>query len=489
MTVSYQRLRLWSHSLLEPLFFIFVLTGLGMSTYHYPVPGDPSEFARLSITLGVAHPTGYPLYILFAALTCRLIFFIESIWVANFVSALMMFATVFALSRLLKELRVSFEVRAICVLLLIQTPEIFRYSNFAEVYTLHAFLAATIALCLVKAVHRTDSRYTSFAIFLGGLALGNHMSAVLLYPSLVLLILYHAWHRGWLAQRLFWLSHAGMFLFGATILSAPILFDYLQFPHYIDLFLLEYPDAVPQNLFSRWIWTITAQQYNAMSLTLTDLLSLSQLLKSSALAITYYEQNTALTILGSIGLLYGLSIARVRIYAIALVLSIVLQLLYFSTYRAFEPIFLIHSFLWLTLGAALILHKCSSRIKGLLWVVLIILCLRYQNLVHEARHWAVRPPTNLSSTEAFLKAAAPRSILLSSWELGTLAQYIQVAKGIGRRVRVIAADPASWTTIAERKGKEGRAVYFEKLPIESERSNCFPELGMYRCLPLTPLSN
>lgn len=169
---------------------------------------DSGELASAVYTLGVAHPPGYPTYILLGKLFS---FFPvgEVAFRTNLMSAFFGAGTIALLYFIVLDFIAlavpnstdnrgvaRFTSAGVAALALAASPLIWSQAIVTEVYTLNVFFAAAITLLLVhRAVRRAEAptglladRYLLAASFLLGLGMGNHMTLVLLVPPTLLLI-------------------------------------------------------------------------------------------------------------------------------------------------------------------------------------------------------------------------------------------------------------------------------------------------------------
>lgn len=157
--------------------------------------GDGIELTSIAAVLGVAHPTGYPLFALlgktFAQLPLGTIAFRLNLMsaVAGALLAALVGWTVWRLLPLLGVIendrvlaRASLAAAAAWTVAFSRT--FWYHAGLTEVYLLStAVLVATFALC-IQAVANRQPRWFLAACFLCGLGLCNHTIAVLLIPSL-----------------------------------------------------------------------------------------------------------------------------------------------------------------------------------------------------------------------------------------------------------------------------------------------------------------
>ena len=163
--------------------------------------------------LGIAHPTGYPTYIMLTHLFTYLPFG-DPAYRVNLGSAV--YAALAVVAVYVAGLLLSRRVAAAASGALIFGLGVALWSQavIAEVYTLNALLVAvTVVVLLLWREHRKD-RYLLLSAFLVGLCLTNHLTSGLLLPAGLLFVALVDWRR-LLDVRLV-LGGAGLFLFGLT---------------------------------------------------------------------------------------------------------------------------------------------------------------------------------------------------------------------------------------------------------------------------------
>jgi len=173
---------------------------------------DSGELAAVASTLGIAHPTGYPLFSLLGRLVTLLPFGAEEIYRLNLMSAFLVGASVVIFARLIHVLesvplvfppmqrrKISlprYVNRATSVgasLSFAFVSTVWAQSVAVEVYALHLFFLVMILYLFVKgiAAQLASDRSTSRELLLGayvlGLSFSNHLTTILLVPGLVML--------------------------------------------------------------------------------------------------------------------------------------------------------------------------------------------------------------------------------------------------------------------------------------------------------------
>ncbi len=169
--------------------FLFYLQGLNGTV---PAYRDSGDLIASIYTLGIAHPPGYALYVLLGKAFVTLLPFGNIAYRVNVMSAVFAAGTVTLLYKLLSSPTVTgggrkgtpttagndkFSALAV-TLLFAASPAVTALARVAEMYTLSAFLAALIVLCLQS----DNPRGPSWAALILGLGLSVHLTLIFLLP-------------------------------------------------------------------------------------------------------------------------------------------------------------------------------------------------------------------------------------------------------------------------------------------------------------------
>ena len=150
---------------------------------------DSGEFQMMAHTPGIAHPTGYPIYVSISWLFKYLIPIGTIAWRINFLSALAAAGTVagvFTLARLLTRRR---DAAVYAALALAISYAFWSQAVMAEVYTLGMLWWVLMFLCLMRWHHAPDERlhWLFAAALLSGLGMGVHLYTTLIAPAALVL--------------------------------------------------------------------------------------------------------------------------------------------------------------------------------------------------------------------------------------------------------------------------------------------------------------
>lgn len=140
--------------------------------------GDSAEFQTIANTLGIGHPTGYPVYILLAKMFTFLPFG-DIAYRVNLLSAVAAALTVSLVYLILRRLGAWQIPAALSVLMLVFAELFWKHASIAEIYTTSAACLAFIFYCVLTWKESGNSRWLFSAGFFGGLSLGVHTTVAL----------------------------------------------------------------------------------------------------------------------------------------------------------------------------------------------------------------------------------------------------------------------------------------------------------------------
>lgn len=406
---------------------------------------DSAELATGAFTLGIVHPTGYPLYLLIA----KLFTFVPIRNVAyrvNLLSAVTGALTVWLVIKLARRLGAERWAAWLAGGLLAFSYGFWSMSVVAEVYTLHtALITATLLLLdrTLQALEQDGRGAVGWLTGLGfcfGLSLTNHVSAGLLAPAIALPLLRRA--RGRLSLRMLVLLGAG-FVVGLT----PYLYLPLRYAADAPLnYIRSYYDVDLTTLQGLW-WMISGQAYRFFAFGYGALDYLGELLRLAGdLWRNLTGVGAALGILGVVHLVRS----RRRLSG-SLPLGFVATVLFFAGYAVADKsnmllaAWLIWS-IWMAVGASWLMRTLARRIEPvdlpaalslptagklvLICTVPIVLVANFRWLdlsqTYGAEHYA----------KQVLQSVPEDAVVMGPWSSAVILEYFQQVEGLRPDVQV-----------------------------------------------------
>ncbi len=180
----------WLKSKKEGIFyslFFFILFIFQTKTLN---TGDAGELVSASFGLGIAHPSGYPIYIMISKLFTFLPFGNIPMKVA-LVSSFSTTFIVILLNRFFKKEGFPFFVTVLAGFMILSSYSFFGQSLIAKFYPLNTLLIFVIFYLGYNALYSYDSRIQLTIAFLFGLAAGLHQTTFLMLIPLVLVVILH----------------------------------------------------------------------------------------------------------------------------------------------------------------------------------------------------------------------------------------------------------------------------------------------------------
>lgn len=149
--------------------------------------GDSAEFQTIAYTLGIGHPTGYPVYTLFA----KIFTFIpvnDIAYRVNLFSAFCAAMTVALVFLVIQKLGAGMIPAIFGALSLAVIPLFWKHASIAEIYTASAMFLAMILLAMLLWKETKNPRWLFMVGLFGGLSLGIHTTVALAAPAILIYI-------------------------------------------------------------------------------------------------------------------------------------------------------------------------------------------------------------------------------------------------------------------------------------------------------------
>lgn len=158
-----------------------LLPGIGFS-------GDVAKWQYMSVTGGIPHASGYPLWVGMIQAWGNLIPMGTPASRTSLLSAVIGAAAVAVLFRLLRTLGVRRSVAAATALTFAVSPTFWAQASVAEVYTLHILFMASVTACLARWRLGGSNTFLLAGLAIYALSFGHHLMTVLALPGIAWLV-------------------------------------------------------------------------------------------------------------------------------------------------------------------------------------------------------------------------------------------------------------------------------------------------------------
>lgn len=316
--------------------------------------GDSGEIAAAVNTLGLAHPTGFPLYMLTGKLFTLLMPVKDVAYRLNIFSALLTAGALVFIYYALRNLGNSPFASLVALFVLgLGRNTIWRNSGNANVYTISLLLASALMLILSKWSKERKIKYLYLYGFIWGLSLGSHSIMVIMGAPFLLML---------------WLSREEL-KEKISVIAKTVLVTIFPTIQYIYLPLAYKGNSMvnwgSMSTFNDFVYYITQRQYGNKIFSRTFSETLDFFEKTLGLLTTEFTIIFfSLTILGLITLY-----KKNKILLAAIIMVIMMNLGMLLAYGKWEvdllilPRYLFISYSVLTIGLAVGLDKITTWVK------------------------------------------------------------------------------------------------------------------------------
>jgi hypothetical protein len=153
---------------------------------------DTGEFQTVAYTFDVAHPTGYPTYLILGKIFTSVFPFGSIAWRMNLLSAIYVSLGIAILGILFLRITKSSLLAFSLGTLLTITPTIWKVAIIADPHSLHFLFTAVYLLLTYKIVNGKSTKLLPILYLVTGFSIGNHMLSIFFIPSLLLTTFFHA---------------------------------------------------------------------------------------------------------------------------------------------------------------------------------------------------------------------------------------------------------------------------------------------------------
>ena len=312
--------------------------------------GDWGEMQTVPHVLGVAHPTGYPTYIILSAIA-QLVPVGSIAFRANLLSAVLVSGAVGVTVAILLRLGTRPLIAIASALAMGAVPTVWAAATVAEVNPLHLlFVALLLHRALVWEEHRRLRDLLIGALLLG-LALGNHLLIVFVAPFVVLFVL-------WVGRRE--IAARPWVMVAAAVAELAGLATYLYIPIAASLSPpLAYNHPVTLDAF---LWLVSGTQFRGQFGFLSpDGLSEFGGSLSALWPLLVQRATPAVPVLGAIGL--ALLIRRRPAFGLMCVAILLANVYFWATYLRLEH-YLLVPWLVLAIGMGVALESAARALSA-----------------------------------------------------------------------------------------------------------------------------
>ena len=371
--------------------------------------GDSAEFQTIAYTLGIGHPTGYPVYVLLAKLF-TLLPMGEIAYRVNLFSAVCAALTVGMVYLMIRRLGATYAAAAYGALTLAVIPLFWKYASIAEVYAPAASCLAVTLLFVLQWKETGNPRWLFFSGLFGGLSLGIHTTVALSGMAILLYLTLSTRQRAdWLQALL------GAFIGVIVFLSAFLYLDFRNSPAgyyntvvYPSLSVWGMTNADFDSPFERLGFLYFPPQFKGQFFSVSD--------KEIKMRLADFFEDAGwsrwLALLGLIALLVPRKVSPARWReAILLMVAFITFLTFAVTYNVFDfsayylpAIVILANFIGMGVNAILeavaLIPKIPQFVPAALGILLVIMGL-YPSLDDISSYWKQRTPPALEDWESY----------------------------------------------------------------------------------------
>lgn len=284
------------------------------------VGNDGDEYLLQAYQLGIAHPCGYPLYLLIGKIA--LVLTHNRLNTMSIVSFIFSASALFLLYMLVRSMKIRRMPAAAAVMMFAFTPLFWKFAPQAEVYNVNAFFLILLLLLAYRWNENPSRALLCLTGLVFGLSLGIYFANILLFPAFVALFLMHKNTQGRTQGNV-----RNLVLFLVSFLAGaipPFVYLYVRAQAIPPLGTLYYPDS-----FRNFLFYISGRQYATMHFNGFSFFARRLLLYAAILILSFCG-------IGAVFAAKGLKYLtkKNRHYAAFLILAFLGTFLYFAHYQA-----------------------------------------------------------------------------------------------------------------------------------------------------------
>jgi hypothetical protein len=151
---------------------------------------DTGEFQTVAYTFDIAHPTGYPTYIVLGKIFTSIFNFGSIAFRMNFLSVILSSFGLLFLSLSIYKVSKNIIISIFLPVLFSVNPYLWSISLRADPHALHFFFTTLFIYLFIKAINERGNKHIYLISFISGLSLGNQLLSIFFLPALFILYLY-----------------------------------------------------------------------------------------------------------------------------------------------------------------------------------------------------------------------------------------------------------------------------------------------------------
>ena len=410
----------WRWLLGSDLVLLITALGLYISTLAPTVYRfDSAELAAGAYSLGIVHPTGYPLYLLIAKFFTLIVPVGDIAFRVNLLSAVCAALSLVVVRKLMLGIGVGAGSALLATLMFAVCYSLWALATVAEVYTLHLLFVASVIYLVVRWTRTHEPRFFVSTAFVLGLSFGNHMATSLLLPGLAWLL--------WVERRS--LPRPRVWVLGALLgCVGPLSYVYLPL-RYAARPALNYAAAVDVDLntVEGFLWMARGSAY-AHLMFQYSLLELPREIYVFALHLwqNFFGVGAVLALVGVVEQWRRdrqLAALLLWVFAATAIFNLGFRVADKDTF--FLPTYLVTS-LWFAVGIQYLCERVQTPAIvswGLVVTILLVLTYNYP-LVDRSNDRSAR-----NYAEAVFQNMPRRALIIGAWANVTPLKYLQVVDG------------------------------------------------------------
>lgn len=150
--------------------------------------GDVGDLVTAAYVFGVPHPPGYPLFTIFGFILSHLPIHLPVVTKVGLISVVSSIGTIIIFSRFCLRVSKNMLITIISCSILAFSYLFWLYSELPETFALNNLIVVALLYCSYRFYEDKKWKFLYLSAFLSSLSLTNHHTAILVFPSVLMLI-------------------------------------------------------------------------------------------------------------------------------------------------------------------------------------------------------------------------------------------------------------------------------------------------------------